>query len=328
MKKINPVLSILTLVSLACSLSGLPFPVGETTIEDPTASPVTLLPAAPIDPRLLDTAGMEECSIFIESDLAAVLYEAPIDRVPEAAVGETACYYSFASGKTFSLSVTVDTPGRQAYDGVMQFLDVAEGTQPVALGEVAVIKEKDGQVYFDAVFNGWYISMQGYGFPPEAYLTLAQWLSARFTPFTPVADVSQPTVETAAPASGTLVDMQVTIEMPAEMAGTTTLAALNAIGFLGFSMCSTPSAVPFIVTFSAPPATQPPTPVGVFSITAENGVIAGQPSNAVISIGLGPSDIAQMSNWQGTVIVAPDGTSGTFEAPGQVKGSWVCVFAP
>lgn len=327
MKKISVILSFLLVVSLACSFSGLPLPGGEEVV-DPTAEPVQLAPATPIDPRPLDTAGMEECSILSDSELALVLYEIPFDRVPDAAVGKTACYYNFESGKTFSLSVTVDTPGRQAYDGVMQYLEVAEGAEPVALGEVAVIKEVDGMVYFDAVFNGWYISMQGYGFSRDAYLTIAQWLTSRFVLFTPVSGAEQPAAPATSAVPGSLMDMQVVIESPAEMAGTTTLAALNAIGFMGFSMCSTPSATPFVVTFSAPPATQPPTPVGVFSITAENGVVAGQPSPAVISIGVGPSDVAQMNTWEGTIIVAVDGTSGTFEVPGQVKGFWSCVFAP
>lgn len=327
MKKISVILSFLLIVSLACSFSGLPLPGGETVI-DPTAEPVQLAPATPIDPRSLDTAGMEECSILSDSELAPVLYEIPFDRAPDAAIGKTACYYNFESGKTFSLSVTVDTPGRQAYDGVMQFIEVVEGTEPVALGEIAVIKEVDGIVYFDAVFNGWYVAMQGYGFPRDAYFTIAQWLTSRFVPFTPVSGAEQPAAATSSAVPGSLVDMQVVIESPAEMAGTTTLAVLNAIGFMGFSMCSTPIATPFIVTFSAPPATQPPTPVGVFSITAENGVVAGQPSPAMISIGVGPSDMAQMNTWEGIIIVAADGTSGTFEVPGQVKGFWSCVFAP
>lgn len=327
MKTLSGILSFLLAASLACSFSGLPLPGGEEAV-DPTAAPVQLAPATPIDPRSLDTASMDECSILSDSELAPVLYEIPFDRVPEAAIGTTACYYNFESGKTFSLSVTVDTPGRQAYDGVMQYLEAAEGTEPVALGEIAVIKEADGVVYFDAVFNGWYVSMQGYGFPREAYLTIAQWLTSRFVPFTPVSGAENPTAPATSTVPGSLVDMQVIIESPAEMAGATTLASLNAIGFMGFSMCSTPIATPFIVTFSAPPATQPPTPVGVFSITAENGVVAGQPSPAVISIGVGPSDVAQMNTWEGIIIVATDGTSGTFEVPGQVKGFWSCVFAP
>ncbi len=327
MKKIPIFLIVLLIASSACSFSGLPLPGGEVVV-DPTAEPAQLAPAAPIDPRALDTAGMEECSILSDNELAPVLHETPFDRVPEAATGTTACYYNFQSGKTFSLSVTVHTPGRQAYDNVMQYLEVTQGAEPVDLGEVAVIKETEGRVSFDAVINGWYISMQGYGFPREAYLTLAQWLTSRFVPFTSAAGAEQPAASTPSAVPGALVDMQVVIESPAEMAGTTTLAALKAIGFMGFSMCSTPAAAPFVVAFSAPPATQPPTPVGVFSITAESGVIAGQPSPAVISIGVGPSDEAQMNTWEGVIVVAADGTSGTFEVPGQVKGFWSCAFAP
>lgn len=327
MKKSLLILTLLTIMSLACSLSGIVPSDGET-VSNPAAEPAQLAPAAPIDPRLLDTANLEECSIISDAELSVVLNETPNDRLPAVSSGETGCDYSFASGKTFSLAVTVDTPGRQVYDDLTQYIDVMEGTEQVALGEVAIIKETDGMVYFDAVFNGWYVSLKGYGFPREVYLTLAQWLSTRFIPFVPVTGAEQPAAAVTSQVSGTLIDMQVTIESPAEMAGTTTLAALNAIGFMGFSLCSTPIATPFLVMFNTPPAVDPPALVGVFSVTAENGVIAGQPTPALISIGLGRSDVAQVNSWQGMITVAPDGTSGTFEATGQVKGSWTCTFAP
>ncbi len=310
---------LLILVSLACSVSG---------AVTPANPPVEMPPAAAqIDPRSLDTAGMEECTVISDAELSTILGETPSDKVPDAALGVAGCYYSFASGKSLSLGVTVDTPGRQSYDNVMQYLEVSEGTESVALGEIAAIKEKDGVVYFDAVLNGWYVSLQGHGFSRESQIALGQWLASRFTSFTPTAGADS-VASTAAPLSGSLVDMQVTIESPAEMAGVTTLAALNATGFMGFSMCSTPIAKPFVVTFTAPPVTDPPTPVSVFSVTVEGGLSAGQPATGTISIGTGQSDVAQVTYWEGTVIVAADGTSGAFEVPGQVKGSWICSFAP
>lgn len=310
---------LLILVSLACSVPG---------AVTPANPPIELPPAAAqIDPRALDTAGIEECTLISDAELSAIVGETPSDKVPDAALGVVGCYYSFVSGKTLSLSVTVDTPGRQSYDNVMQYLETSEGTEAVAVGEIATIKEKDGVVYFDAVLNGWYVSLQGHGFSRESQIALGQWLASRFTPFPPASSADS-VAPTAAPLSGSLIDMQVTIESPAEMAGVTTLAALNATGFMGFSMCSTPIAKPFVVTFTAPPVTDPPTPVSVFSVTAEQGVTAGLPVPVVISIGTGQSDVAQVTNWEGTATVADDGTSGTFEVPGQVKGSWTCSFAP
>lgn len=316
---------LLIIASLACSVPG---------VTTPTSNPpIAISPATTqVDPRTLDTANMEECTVISDAELSAILGETPSDKVPNASVGIVGCSYNFTSGKSLTLNITVHTPGRQVYDNVMQFIDVAEGTEPVALGEIAVIKEKDGMVYFDMVLNGWYVSLQGYGFSRESQIALGQWLASRFTPFTPASGtdpiVTDSVAPTAAPFSGALIDMQVTIESPAEMAGVTTLDALNAIGFMGFSLCSTPIAKPFVVAFTAPPATNPPTPVSVFSITVENGVSAGQPATALISIGTGQSDVAQVTNWEGTVTVAGDGTSGIFEVPGQVKGSWTCSFAP
>ncbi len=310
---------LLILVSLACSVPG-----AVTSANPPVEMPPA---AAQIDPRSLDTAGMEECTVISDAELSVMLGETPSDKVPDAALGVAGCYYSFTSGKSLTLGVTVDTPGRQSYDNVMQYLEVSEGTESIDLGEIAAIKEKDGAVYFDAVLNGWYVSLQGHGFSRESQIALGQWLASRFTPFTPATGADS-VAPTAAPLSGSLIDMQVTIESPAETAGVTTLAALNATGFMSFAMCSTPIAKPFVVTFTAPPVTDPPTPVSVFSVTVESGVNVSQAAAAAISIGTGQSDVAQVTNWEGVVIVADGGTSGTFEVPGQVKGSWTCSFAP
>jgi hypothetical protein len=327
MKKTFVAITLLLVTSLACSFSGLPLPTG-TESSEPAAAPAQSIPGSPVDPRALDTAGLEECSILPDSDLSAALSEAPIDRLPNTSAGITGCDYSFSSGKTFSLAVTVDTPGRQAYDGAMQYLEASQGTEPLALGEIAVIKEVDGMVYLDAVFNGWYVSLRGNGFRREAYLTIAQWLTSRFVPFTSVAGAEPTAAPTTSASSGELVEMKVVIESPAEFAGTTTLEDLKASDFMYFAMCTTPNFLGLTVSFQALPSAKMPTPVVAFSITAENGVVAGQPAPAVISIGVGPSDPPQTSTWNGTILVAADGTSGTFEAAGQVKGSWSCAFAP
>lgn len=326
MKKILVAITLLLVTSLACSFSGVSLPTEKST--EPVAVPTQSFAASPVDPRALDTSGLEECSIIPESDLSAMLSEVPTDRLPNTSAGITGCDYSFNSGKTFSLWVTVDTPGRQAYDSVMQYLESSQGTEPLALGEIGVIKEVDGTVYLDAVFNGWYVSLRGNGFRREAYLTIAQWLTSRFVPFTSVAGAEPTAAPTTSASSGELVEMKVIIESPAEFAGTTTLEDLKASDFMYFATCSTPNPLAFNVYFQALPSAKMPTPVVVFSITAENGVVAGQPTPAVISIGVGPSDPPQMSTWDGTILVAADGTSGTFEAAGQVKGSWSCAFAP
>ncbi|ABY33306.1 MAG TPA: hypothetical protein DEF43_07540 [Chloroflexus aurantiacus] len=292
----------------------------EGTTNPTTAPTAQLAPAEAIDPRPLDTAGMEECSIISDSDLESIVNSVPIYSQPTyAEYGTLGCTYTFEGDKDVSIRIELDSPGRQVYDSVMQYVDVSADAEPVNIGDIAVIKEKDGLVSLDAVLNGWYVSLSTRGFPRASALTLAQWLTGRLIPRPDDIVAEQPTATAPGPVSGSLIDMQVTIESPAEAAGVTTLAEIKAIGFMGFSMCSRPYNVPFIVAFNAPPGTQPPTPVGVFSITAEAGVTPGQPSPATIIIGIGPSDAAEETLWQGTIVVAADGTSGTFEVPGQVK---------
>ncbi len=132
---------------------------------------------------------------------------------------------------------------------------------------------------------------------------------------------------TPVPQSGSLIDMEVVIEAPPEMAGTTTLKSLNIVSIAGFAMCSfTPSADPFLVTFIAPPGQDPPTPVATFSLSVSGGVTVNQPTPATFEVGLGRSDDPQRFGGEGTVVVAADGTSGTFEAS-RLKGRWTCTFA-
>ena len=317
---------ILALATLACSL-------GPISADAPAASPPTevISPAqitsagAPVDPRVA-----EPCSIFNPDELAAALGAAPQDVSPYKDGYETSCYYSFEGGKSLSFKMELDRPGREAYDSVMQFVDVAEGSEPVELGEVAVVKKvDDAAVYLDAVVSGWYVSLQGFGLEREAILSLGRLLGSRFIAFTPPVNggASESAPENQ-PLPGALLDMQVVIDSPAEMAGTTRLSELNIVGIAGFAMCSVPGPGPFVVTFIAPPATDPPTPVGTFSISVDGAVLPDTATAANISVGLGQSDVAQSSNWPGTITVSPGGTSGTFEVPGQIKGSWICTFSP
>lgn len=149
----------------------------------------------------------------------------------------------------------------------------------------------------------------------------------------PVAATSAPTSAsvatdtTPAPQPGSLLDMEVVIEAPPEMAGVTTLASLNIVSIAGFAMCSfSPTADPFVVSFTAPPGQDPPTPVAIFSLSVSGGVSVNQPTPATFEVGLGRSDDPQMFAGEGTVVVAADGKSGTFETS-RLKGRWTCTFA-
>ncbi len=148
---------------------------------------------------------------------------------------------------------------------------------------------------------------------------------------TPVQTSAATSPDNAAPTSvsqaGSLIDMEVVIEAPPEMAGVTTLKSLKLVSIAGFVLCSfTPSADPFIVTFTAPPGQDPPTAVATFMLSVSGGVTPNQPMPATFEIGLGRSEDPQMFAGEGTVVVAPDGKSGTFETS-RLKGRWTCTFA-
>lgn len=138
---------------------------------------------------------MEECALLADADFGALLGQTPTDPVPEAETNKTACYYNFRSGQTVSVVIITGQPGRQAYDSVMQYLDTAQGVEPVSLGDIAVIKESDGVVTLYAIINGWYLTMTGRGFDRQAIIGLAQLFEGRLIAY------PQPAAEpTATPA--------------------------------------------------------------------------------------------------------------------------------
>ncbi len=158
---------------------------------------------------------------------------------------------------------------------------------------------------------------------PTAVPTQALAATAAPTATTP-GDVMPESV----PQTGPLTGMEVVIEAPPEMAGITTLDSLKIVSIAGAAMCAfAPSADPFIVMFTAPPGQEPPTPVATFSLSVSGGVTPNQPTPATFEIGLyRPNEDPQMFAGEGTVVVAADGKSGTFETS-RLKGRWTCTFA-
>jgi hypothetical protein len=167
----------LFLAMLACSLGTAPTP---TTVPQPgAASPA----GSALNPRALDTAGLEECSVLADSDFSAMLGQVPADKVPEAEVNKTACYYNFSGGQTVYVTFITNQPGQQVYDSRLQYVDAASGAESLAFGETALLQEQDGQISIWAVVNGWYLEIQARGFEQKAVINLAKLFEARLIPY-------------------------------------------------------------------------------------------------------------------------------------------------
>jgi hypothetical protein len=285
-----------------------------------------------VDPRALD----DPCTIFPSSTIEDVLGEPVEFPSPNLQTYEIGCDWSASSGPYMSYRLETERPGQEAYDGVMQYLEVSEGVEELDLGDQAVIKVVEGETgenaTLDAVINDWYVNLTvaDTDDPRAGAVELAEYLERVLVPFTAMEGGSTDGEEGASDdgdaVPGTLVDFEVTIEEPAEMAGTTTLDSLDMVGLAGFANCSQPGSAIFVLAFNAPPATDPPTPVGVFNLTVEEGIDVGETAPVVIGVGLGQSDVATTTNYEGTMTVDADGTGGTFEAEGGPKGTWSCEW--
>jgi hypothetical protein len=309
---------------------------GNTTTSAPTTAPATAptqapaattaptrapVAAGPVDPRT-----SEPCAVLNAESVAGILGSSLITTVPLKDGFILTCSYEFEGQKRVDFEMDLLNSGREAYDKVIKVQEGLGNTvESVNLGDVAAIRESSGNLSLYMVVNGWHIALYGYGVERQALIDIGRLLTDRVIAFTPTS--MSAVVPTSVPSPGFLIDMEVVIEAPPEMAGVTTLKSLDIVSIAGFAMCSfTPLADPFIVTFVAPPSKDPPTPVATFRLSVSGGVTVNQPTPATFEVGLGRSDDPQMFGGDGTVIVAADGKSGTFEA-GRLKGRWTCTFA-
>ena len=309
-------LLILALALLACSSeSGAP-------AQESKPTPASVAPpATQINPAALNNDA--PCTIVPNEVLTALLGNSINDMyVLPTDVAEVGCNYEFAGGKSLKVRVELARSGQQAFSDIMQYQEVSQGSEDVSLGDVARIQETQQDIRLYAVLNGWYVTVEAYGgFTREQVLALGQWLSARFVPYPQTAS------PTAAPPTGAMSDMRVTIEHPAQFASVTTLHDLEGTGFLYYAVCSDPGKILFQISFIGMPGTLP-TPVSLFSISAEQNAPVGTPLPVDITIGTGDaSDTDKTFTWKGRATYTGDGLSGVFESDdGQVKGSWSCAF--
>lgn len=291
-------------------------PAAATTA--PTQAPVA---AGPVDPRL-----SEPCAVLDAESVAGLVGGPLVTTVPLKDGFILTCSYEFEGQKRVDLEMDLLNPGTEAYDKVMKSQEALGNTvEPVNLGDIAAVRDNSGNLSLYMVVNGWYTVLYGYGIERQTLIDTGRLLADRVIAYTPASQGD--VVPKPAAQPGSLTGMEVVIEAPPEMAGVTTLESLNIVSIAGFAMCSfRPSADPFMVTFTAPPGQDPPTPVATFNLLVSGGVTVNQPTPAKLEVGLGRSDNPQLFAGDGTVVVAADGKSGTFEA-GRLKGRWTCTFA-
>ncbi len=205
MKLVHLTLILIALLLPACSSGASSVPgatAAPTAVSQPSGAPTatsagtTAPAAASLDPRALDTAGMEECALLPDSDVSALLRQTLSDKAPEAEVNETACNYNFSGGQTFYVAVRTELPGEQIYDANLQYPDFARGAQSLSLGKIAIVKEDGDLVTIHAVINGWYVEVNGRGFERQAVINVARLLEERLVPYYPPPNAAP----TAAPA--------------------------------------------------------------------------------------------------------------------------------
>jgi hypothetical protein len=281
-----------------------------------------------VDPRAVDA-----CDLLGDDAVTAALGAPVDDAIPNQQTYEVGCSWSTGDGPSITLTLETERPGQETYDSMMQFIESAGETESLDVGEVAQINTVDegGQVTFtiDAVVNGWYVMIRGYDTDRDATVDALRALESSLVAYTPPAggsdDGTSPGGSASEGVAGTLKRFEVTIDAPADLAGTTNTENLGQVGLMGFAACSKAPAPIFVVQFNAVPTEEPPTPVGVFGIAVEDQVDPGDTTAAKITIGEGMSDLATPTTVDGTITVDDDGTGGTFEA-GEVEGSWECEF--
>ncbi|WP_298820178.1 hypothetical protein [Chloroflexus sp.] len=299
-------------------------PAQPTAGAAPTQAPVA---TGPFDPR-----SAEPCAILNAESVAGILGLALITTIPLKDGLILTCSYEFDGQKRVDFEMDLLNPGQEAYDKVIKFQEaLGNSVEPVALGDVAAVRDNNGNLALYMVVNGWYIVLYGYGVERQKLIDIGQLLTDRVVAFTPTS--AGALVPTTVPHAGALIDMEVVIEAPEEIAGVTRLADLQILPLLGFAVCSSRADTnPYIVGFVARPDLAPPTPLVEFLLGTSGALTVNQPASANLSISIVSDTNAppmeqesRMFEGEVTITLAEDERSGTFQG-GRVKGRWKCTF--
>lgn len=278
----------------------------------------------PVDPAV--TPG---CSILTQEQMASIFGDAEGQWNPnEAHADELAeCQWYSADGRSIGFQIFM--------------LDAPEGNLPttderVDVGVEAYYHEAGGLPFLDANIRGWLVNVTGI----QGTVTRDQALALGRLLDTVLIDRSQSAAGGGGSSDGgstdggdgsvTLTDMSVTIDQPASIAGTMTLADLTSTSSL--AICGGPWTLDslgkiFTVVYEFGVMTDgatSPAPVVGFSLTAQ-GEYAGP--------GMYPADVRVATSsaevyGTGTMTINEDQLTGTFsysDASGTITGSWMCA---
>lgn len=280
--------------------------------------------AGPVDPAVT-----EGCSILTQEQMASIFGDAEGQWNANAANADelAECQWYSADGRSIAFQIFM--------------LDLPDGNLPttderVDVGIEAYYHEAGGIPFLDANIRGWLVGVTGV----QGTVTRDQVLALAGLLDSVLIDRSQSAVGQGGSgddgsADGgdgtvTLTDMSVTIDQPASVAGTMTLADLTSTS--SFAMCGGPWTLDslgkiFTVVYEFGVMTDgvtSPAPVVGFSLTAQ-GEYSGP--------GMYPADVRVATSsaevfGTGSMTVNADQLTGTFsysDASGTISGSWMCA---
>ena len=280
----------------------------------------------PVADGSVDPSVTEGCSILTQEQMASIFGEAEGQWNSNAANADelAECQWYTADGRSIAFQIfMLDLPeDNLPTDG-----------EPVAVGNGGYYRESGGIPSLDVDIRGWWVRSVGVQgtVTREQVIALAELLNSVLI------ERSASTVGGASGgdggegAVGTLTDMSVTIDAPANLAGTMTLADLQAQA-TSLALCGGPWTLNSIGK--------------IFTVIYEFGVMTGAATSPAPVVGLslevqgdytGPGVyVAKMRfatntdevNGVGSMTVNPGELTGSFtfsDASGTITGSWMCA---
>jgi len=284
----------------------------------PDAGSVPTSDGGPVAAGSVDPAVTEGCDILTPEQMASILGSAEDPYNPNLTSDEvTDCQWYTDDGRSIGFQIQLQTAAGS------QLLRTGE---PVDVGTEAYVAA-GAFPRFEATIHGWDVLIFGL----EGAVTTDDVVALGRLLESVLAERTGGGGESGEGASGTLTDMSVTIDAPANLAGTMTLADLQAQA-TSFSMCGGPWTLNsigklFTVMYEFGVMTgdvASPAPVVGFSLTVQ-GDYTG-PGVYVAEMGFATS--SANVNGVGSMTVNPDQLSGSFtfsDASDTITGSWTCA---
>lgn len=291
-------------------------------------SEVTLGDGGQTTAGTVDPAVTPGCSILTQEQMASIFGDAEGQwNANSANADELAeCQWYSADGRSIAFQIFM--------------LDLPDGNLPttderVEVGVEAYYHETAGIPFLDANIRGWLVGVTGV----QGTVTRDQVLALARLLDSVLIERSQSAVAAGGSSDGgstdgsdvvTLTDMSVTIDQPASIAGTMTLADLNSTSSL--AICGGPWTLDslgkmFTVVYEFGVMTDgatSPAPVVGFSLTAQGEYTGPGMYPADVRVATSSADVYGT----GSMTVNEDQLTGTFtysDASGTITGSWMCA---